>query len=110
MERKGLPVTLGTAGRQTGAVSRRPPAVYLKFRPDSASESGASSSPTSIQRQAACMQTGDVILDVSNKAVSNPSDVEKAVDSARKEGLPAVLFRVKSGDRTRYVALTFAKT
>jgi serine protease Do len=56
------------------------------------------------------LQQGDLILDVGNKPVSNPGDVEKAVASARAEGLPAVLFRVKSGDRTRYVALTFAKS
>jgi serine protease Do len=50
-------------------------------------------------------QVGDVILDVGGKSVSNPADVRKQVADARKEGKHALLFRVKSGEGTRFVAL-----
>jgi serine protease Do len=56
------------------------------------------------------LQPGDVIIAVSNHPVANAQDVEKAVAEARAGGLKAVLFRVKSGDRTLHVALSFAKT
>jgi serine protease Do len=48
---------------------------------------------------------GDVILDVGGKTVSNPADVRRLLADARKEGKHALLFRVKSGDGTRFVAL-----
>jgi len=51
------------------------------------------------------LQVGDVILDVGGKSVSNPTDVRKQLADARKEGRRAVLFRVKSGEGTRFVAL-----
>ncbi len=50
-------------------------------------------------------KTGDVILEVAGKAVSNPSDVRKALEDARKDSKRTVLMRVKSGDNTRFVAL-----
>ncbi len=50
-------------------------------------------------------QVGDVILDVGGKAVSSPSDVRKQLSDARKDGKHALLFRVKSGEGTRFVAL-----
>ena len=50
-------------------------------------------------------QVGDVILDVGGKSVSNPSDVRKQLADARKEGKRALMFRVKSGEGTRFVAL-----
>jgi serine protease Do len=50
-------------------------------------------------------KTGDVILEVAGKAVSNPADVRKALDEARKDSKRTVLMRVKSGDNTRFVAL-----
>jgi serine protease Do len=50
-------------------------------------------------------QVGDVILDVGGKTVSSPSDVRKQLADARKEGKHALLFRVKSGEGTRFVAL-----
>ena len=50
-------------------------------------------------------QVGDVILDVGGKSVSNPADVRKQLADARKEGKHALLFRVKSGEGTRFVAL-----
>jgi len=51
------------------------------------------------------LQVGDVILDVGGKTVSNASDVRKELADARKEGKHALLFRVKSSEGTRFVAL-----
>jgi serine protease Do len=50
-------------------------------------------------------RVGDVILDVGGKTVAAPSDVRKSLADARKEGKHAVLFRVKSGEGTKFVAL-----
>ncbi len=50
-------------------------------------------------------KTGDVILEVAGKPVSNPADIRKAIDDARKENKRTVLMRVKSGDGSRFVAL-----
>jgi serine protease Do len=54
-------------------------------------------------------RSGDVILEVSGKAVSKPEEVRKALDDARKDGKGAVLMRVKSGEATRFVALPVGK-
>jgi serine protease Do len=50
-------------------------------------------------------QVGDVILDVGGKAVSTPADVRKGLADARTEGKHTVLFRVKSSEGTKFVAL-----
>jgi serine protease Do len=50
-------------------------------------------------------QVGDIILDVGGTAVSTPADVHKSLADARKEGKRAVLFRVKSREGTKFVAL-----
>jgi serine protease Do len=51
------------------------------------------------------LQVGDVILEVGGKTVSTPEDVRKSLADAVKEGKHAVLFRVKSGEETKFVAL-----
>jgi serine protease Do len=51
------------------------------------------------------LQVGDVILDVGGKPVGSPADVNKSLSDARKEGKHTVLFRVKSGKDTKFVAL-----
>ncbi|MGO9700259.1 MAG: Do family serine endopeptidase [Xanthobacteraceae bacterium] len=51
------------------------------------------------------LQVGDVILDVGGKSVANPGDVRKQLSDARKDGKHALLFRVKSHEGTRFVAL-----
>jgi serine protease Do len=51
------------------------------------------------------LRVGDVILDVGGKAVSNPSEVRDQVTDARKDGKHTLLFRVKSNEGTRFVAL-----
>jgi serine protease Do len=50
-------------------------------------------------------QVGDVILDVGGSPVSTPADVRKSLSDARTSGKHTVLFRVKSGDGTKFVAL-----
>ena len=55
------------------------------------------------------LQPGDVILSVGDDAVASPADVEKMVENAKEGGMKAVLLRVKSGDQTRFVALSFAR-
>jgi serine protease Do len=54
------------------------------------------------------IRTGDVILDVSGKAVNSPSDVRQALSDAKSAGRHDVLMRVKSGNNTHYVALPVA--
>jgi serine protease Do len=55
------------------------------------------------------LQPGDVILSVGEAKVTAPSEVEKSVSDAKAGGLKAVLLRIKSGDQTRFVALSFAR-
>ncbi len=52
------------------------------------------------------LQVGDVIIEVAGEVVQNPADVTKGVDGAKSRGRKAVLFRIKSGDAERFVALT----
>ncbi|BCP52850.1 serine peptidase [Kaistia sp. 32K] len=55
------------------------------------------------------IQAGDIILAVGGSEVTRPGDVEREVVDAKKQGMKAVLMRVKSGDQTRFVALPFGK-
>jgi serine protease Do len=50
-------------------------------------------------------KTGDVILDVGGKAVTNAADVRKAVTEARTQGRHSILMRVKTAEATRFIAL-----
>ncbi|HEX4043225.1 MAG TPA: Do family serine endopeptidase [Xanthobacteraceae bacterium] len=51
------------------------------------------------------LQVGDVILDVGGQPVATPADVRKGLSEARSSGKHTVLFRVKSNDGTKFVAL-----
>jgi serine protease Do len=51
------------------------------------------------------LQTGDVILAVGGKSVSQPSEVASAIDSARSDGKKSVLMQVKNDNGTHFVAL-----
>jgi serine protease Do len=51
-------------------------------------------------------QIGDVILEVGGKTMSSPAEVRKSLADARTEGKHTVLFRVKSGDGMKFVALS----
>lgn len=55
------------------------------------------------------IKTGDVILDVAGKAVSNTAEVRKALSDARTAGKNTVLLRVKTAEATRFVALPIKK-
>jgi serine protease Do len=50
-------------------------------------------------------QTGDVILDVGGKAVSDASDVRAALSEAKSQGKHDVLMRVKTAEAMKFVAL-----
>jgi serine protease Do len=50
-------------------------------------------------------EAGNVILDVSGKAVSNANDIAKALREAQAQGKHDVLMRVKAGDATHFVAV-----
>ena len=56
------------------------------------------------------LKAGDVILEVGGQAVERPSDVRNGVQAAEGEGRKAVLFRVQSGEQTRFVALNLKKS
>ena len=51
------------------------------------------------------LQVGDVILEVGGKAVATPAEVRKSLADARGEGKHTVLFRVKSNEGMKFVAL-----
>ena len=50
-------------------------------------------------------KTGDVILDIGGKAVTNVADVRNAITEARTQGKHAILMRVKTAEATRFIAL-----
>jgi serine protease Do len=51
------------------------------------------------------IELGDVILDVSGKAVMTPDEIEKVMGDARVEGKPSVLMRLRSGETKRFVVV-----
>lgn len=54
------------------------------------------------------IQTGDVILNVGGKAVSNVGEVRSELVQAKSSGKRSVLLQVKSADATRFVAVPLA--
>jgi serine protease Do len=50
-------------------------------------------------------QTGDVILNVGGKSVSNVGEVRAALNAAKDSGRHSVLMQVKTADATRFVAV-----
>ncbi|MBJ7404311.1 MAG: Do family serine endopeptidase [Bradyrhizobium sp.] len=54
------------------------------------------------------IQTGDVILNVGGKAVSNVGEVRSELAQAKSSGKRSVLLQVKSADATRFVAVPLA--
>ena len=55
------------------------------------------------------VKTGDVILDVGGKVVTNAADVRKALTDARTAGKHSILMRVKTADAMRFIALPIEK-
>ena len=93
----GLPklgMTVAPAGEVAGSGSEG--VVVTEVDPDGvASEHG--------------LKSGDVILEVGGSRVTSPEDVCKAIGEAQKNGKHAVLMRVKSDDKTKFVAIPFAR-
>jgi serine protease Do len=54
-------------------------------------------------------KTGDVILEVGGKRVTNAADVRDAIGEAHKNGKRTVLMRVKSDGVTTFVAVPIAQ-
>jgi serine protease Do len=116
---KNVTLTLGTLPdeRQANAGSRDPsengmPRLGLTLAP--AGEVGAGNqgvAVTAVDPSGPAaergMESGDIILDVAGKAVSNPSDVTKEIADLHKAGKHTVLMRVKSGNATKFVAIPF---
>ena len=55
------------------------------------------------------LKSGDVILEVGGTKVANAADIRKAVGVAQKNGKHAVVMRVKSDDKTKFVAIPIAR-
>ena len=55
------------------------------------------------------LATGNVILDVSGKAVSTPDDVKAGIASAKSQGKKAVMMRIQTADGAHFVAVPFPK-
>ena len=55
-------------------------------------------------------RTGDVILNVGGKSVSNVGDVRSALNEAKASGKHSVLMQVKTADATRFVAVPLNKS
>ena len=53
-------------------------------------------------------KTGDVILEVAGKSVTNPGEVREAIETARADKKSSVLMRLRSGDTSHYVAVPLA--
>jgi serine protease Do len=51
------------------------------------------------------IQSGDVILDVGGKDVTNVDDLRQALSQAKTDGKHDVLMRLKTADNTRFVAV-----
>ena len=56
------------------------------------------------------LRVGDLILEVNSQKVARPSDVDKAVQAAKKLGRKAVLVTIKRGDNRRFVAVQLSKS
>ncbi len=90
-----LGLTLAPAGEVDGAGERG--VVVTSADPDgAAAEHG--------------VRTGDVILDVGGKAVSNIGDVRSALSNASSNGKHSVLMQVKTADATQFIALPLKKS
>ena len=55
------------------------------------------------------LSTGDSILEVSGKPVTQPSEVKALVATAKQEGKKSVLMLIRTSDASRFVAFEFPK-
>ena len=95
----------GNAGRKGFAPSRADPGA----RDEVAGSGGKGVVVTGVDPEGPAaehgVQTGDIILDVGGKTVSNAGDVRKALSEAKSQGKHDVLMRVKTADAMKFVAL-----
>jgi len=89
-----LGLSLAPAGSVAGA--NGPGVVVTGVKPDSAAAERG-------------FQPGDVILEVDGKVVSTPAEVSKDINGYQASGKRSVLLRVRSGDRTAFVALPLGR-
>lgn len=61
------------------------------------------------QAAAKGLSDGDVILEVSGRAVSKPADIRAGLDEAKHDGRKVVLMKVKTAQGPRFVAFAFPK-
>jgi serine protease Do len=54
------------------------------------------------------LKTGDVILEAGGSKVATAADVRRAIGDAQKSGKHGIILRVKSDDKTKFVAIPFA--
>ena len=116
---KTVTLTLGTlpderqanADAPQGAAEKGTPKLGLTLAPASAVGGNQGVAITAVDPNGPAaergMKSGDVILDVAGKTVSNPSEVTKEIADLHKAGKKTVLMRVKSGNATRFVAIPF---
>jgi serine protease Do len=116
---KTVTLTLGTlpderqanAAAQQGGTEKGTPKLGLTLAPASAVGANQGVAITAVDPNGPAaergMKSGDVILDIAGKVVSNPSDVTKEIADLHKAGKKTVLMRVKSGNATRFVAIPF---
>ena len=52
------------------------------------------------------IQPGDVIVEVGQEAVSNPADVQKRLETLKKDGKKSTLLLVTRADEQRFVPVT----
>jgi serine protease Do len=117
-QEKAVTVTLGTLPNEKAASNQDTPhatpdndmpKLGLTLAPSNKGADGNGVVVTAVDPNGVAadhgFQVGDIILDVGGKSVSNPADIRKQLADARKEGKHALLFRVKSGEGTRFVAL-----
>ena len=55
------------------------------------------------------LTAGDLILEVSGKPVTNPSEVKAGIEAAKHDGKKAVLMLVKTAQSSRFIAFEFPK-
>ena len=121
-ERKTVTVTLakltsdqGPKGEHKSASNNAVPKLGLTLAPATdvagAGKEGVAVVGVNPEGPAAAqgLQTGDVILQVGNKTVSNPDEIKSALKDALAGGKHAVLMRVKNADGTRFVAVPVGK-
>ena len=103
------------AGERQGATDSATPRLGLTLAPanqvNGAGSEGVAVTAVDPNGPAAerGVKTGDVILDVGGKTVSNAADVRQELANLNKAGKRTVLMRVKSGDATKFVAVPLGK-